>query len=56
MANTVIGFELLLHSVKQDIKKKEDILLLLVHHSLLKAGFKCTGNGETWVSCGPHDV
>lgn len=56
MTDNLIGFELLLHCAKPDIKKKEDLLILLAHHCLLKAGFKCAGIGEEWVSCNVHEV
>lgn len=49
MGNEMLGWELLLQTVKPEISKKEDILLLLVHYSLLKLGFKCAGSGENWV-------
>ncbi|XP_015183422.1 PREDICTED: proteasome inhibitor PI31 subunit [Polistes dominula] len=39
------GFELLQKTVDNDIRKKEDAIILLVHWYLIKCGFKCLGYG-----------
>ncbi|KAI4482573.1 hypothetical protein M0804_008426 [Polistes exclamans] len=39
------GFELLQKTVDNDIRKKEDAIILLVHWYLVKCGFKCLGYG-----------
>ncbi len=49
MADNLYGWELLWSLVKNDVKKKEDVILLLIHHSLLKSDFKCAGLSENWV-------
>lgn len=46
----MLGWELLFRACKADIKKKEDVLLALIHYSLLKSEFKCFGKSENWVS------
>uniref|UniRef100_A0A1B6LA54 Proteasome inhibitor PI31 subunit n=1 Tax=Graphocephala atropunctata TaxID=36148 RepID=A0A1B6LA54_9HEMI len=42
----VIGWELMFHSVQQDIKTKEDILIILIHWVLIKSRFRCIGLGD----------
>lgn len=49
MADNMQGWELLLRIVKPDIKKKEDVLAVLIHFTLLKHDFKCAGKSEKWV-------
>nr|ABM55622.1 hypothetical protein [Maconellicoccus hirsutus] len=48
MGDKFFGWELLVNNVKNDINKKEDVLTLLVHFSLIKAGFKCVGINDDW--------
>ncbi|XKL66923.1 hypothetical protein PGB90_010343 [Kerria lacca] len=50
MSDNMQGWELLLRIVRTNIKKKEDILFLLIHFSLLKSDFKCAGKTENWVN------
>ncbi|XP_065206639.1 proteasome inhibitor PI31 subunit-like [Planococcus citri] len=50
MADQFFGWELLFNNVKSDIKKKEDVLMLLIHYSLIKNGFKCVGVNDDWKS------
>lgn len=50
MTDNMLGWELLFRASKPDIKKKEDVLLILIHYSLLKSDFKCYGKSENWVS------
>lgn len=47
MASDLFGFELLNNLHGQQIEKKEDIIVLLVHWALVKKGFRCLGIGDS---------
>jgi len=42
----VVGWELMFHSVAEDIKTKEDVLITLIHWVLIKSRFRCIGLGD----------
>ncbi|KAL0106107.1 hypothetical protein PUN28_016083 [Cardiocondyla obscurior] len=45
-ANNVFGFELFQKLYYNDIRKKEDVIILFVHWYLTKSGFRCIGIGD----------
>ncbi|XP_012259462.2 proteasome inhibitor PI31 subunit [Athalia rosae] len=42
----IFGYELLYKLVEKQIKKKDDVLITLVHWYLIKSGFRCIGTGD----------
>ena len=46
MATVMFGWELIYKLAENDIKKKEDVLLLLIHWKLIRNGFLCLGVGD----------
>lgn len=50
MASNLIGWDLLYHSVENEILKKEDILVTLIHWILIKNGYRNIGLGTDIVS------
>lgn len=48
---SLFGWDLTLNSVKNDIKTKEDMLAVITHWCLIKAGFRCVGVGESMEEC-----
>ena len=50
MADQFFGWELLFNNVKYDVNRKEAVLMLLIHYSLIKNGFKCVGVNDDWVN------
>ncbi|XP_011170589.1 proteasome inhibitor PI31 subunit [Solenopsis invicta] len=48
--NRVFGFELFQKLYHDEIQKKEDVIILLVHWYLVKSGFRCIGIGNETVS------
>jgi proteasome inhibitor subunit 1 (PI31) len=47
MANQTFGWELTYRLIENDIRKKEDILVALIHWYFIKFGFKCIGLGDS---------
>ncbi|PSN43741.1 Proteasome inhibitor PI31 subunit [Blattella germanica] len=47
MASNMYGWELTYKLAEKDIKKKEDVLVTLVHWYLIKHEFKCVGIGDS---------
>ncbi|KAJ9593359.1 hypothetical protein L9F63_015063 [Diploptera punctata] len=47
MATRMFGFELIYKLIENDIKKKDDVLMALIHWYLINYGFKCVGLGES---------
>lgn len=43
----IFGFELLYKSVENQLNKKEDVLIALVHWYFVKTGFRCLGTGDS---------
>ncbi|XP_046734716.1 proteasome inhibitor PI31 subunit isoform X3 [Diprion similis] len=51
----IFGFELLYKSVENQINKKDDVLITLVHWYFVKTGFRCIGTGDT-KTLNPSDI
>ncbi|XP_045479083.1 proteasome inhibitor PI31 subunit [Harmonia axyridis] len=49
MADNPFGWDLLFESIKHDLRNNQDLLLGLVHYTLVSSGFKCIGLGESKV-------
>lgn len=45
MSDTV-GWGLIYQLTEEDLKKKEDVLTLLIHFLMIKAGYECIGLGD----------
>ncbi|XP_015524771.1 proteasome inhibitor PI31 subunit isoform X1 [Neodiprion lecontei] len=45
--SNIFGFELLYKSVENQINKKDDVLITLVHWYFVRTGFRCIGTGDT---------
>lgn len=52
MADNPFGWDLLSNSIKNDIRNNQDLLMGLVHYTLVSNGFKCIGLGESKVVTG----
>ncbi|KAK9506841.1 hypothetical protein O3M35_008703 [Rhynocoris fuscipes] len=48
----VIGWNLIYKLSENDLKKKEDVLTLMIHFLLIKAGYKCVGLGDDKTTTG----
>ncbi|KAK9870281.1 hypothetical protein WA026_006368 [Henosepilachna vigintioctopunctata] len=52
MAENPFGWDLFFNSIKNDVKSNQDLLVSLVHFTLVSNGFKCIGLGESKVLTG----
>lgn len=52
MSSDTFGLELSFQLVSEAIKRKDDVLVVVVHWFLTKFGFRCIGVGDDVSSCG----
>ncbi|RUS91642.1 hypothetical protein EGW08_000615 [Elysia chlorotica] len=45
---TLVGFELLFLSVRDQLQSNDDAAIAVVHWNLISNGLKCCGTGDTW--------